>query len=86
MSSPPSLPPPIRKVPRAFARWASDYNQALDALRILTNLQPGTGVSVTWSKQNVVIRNTAPDRPIFAGAGISVADNGTSVTITNLNP
>jgi len=86
MGAPPRLPSPIGKVPKAFASWARGYNQALAALQVLVNMDAGTGVSITWSERNVIIRNTAPDLPIYAGAGISVTTTGNTVTITNLNP
>lgn len=86
MSSPPRIPAPIRKFPAAFAGFARSHNQLLSAVRILTNVSGANGISIAWSDQNVIIRNTKPDIPILAGTGIGVTYNGSFVIITDLAP
>jgi len=60
MANTPSLPPPIKKFPRAFRAFALNYNAQLAALQVLTRMKGGTGISVTWSERDVQITNTRP--------------------------
>jgi hypothetical protein len=46
---------PIKRVPKAFARWARQHNELIKAVEPLSNLSAGTGILITKAAGNIVV-------------------------------
>lgn len=46
---------PIKRAPKAFAKWARQHNELIKTIEPLSNLSAGTGIVISKATGNIVI-------------------------------